>query len=118
MDAFYKAVTSNGGKVSDSVVKCVPHPKIDGIYDIYYSVPRGDGGMREIRKPKTIVDLRKISSKRLFKWVKEALSNGTIEVTSGGQYCFTGYAKNGLCFQGYVKDGRLTSIFPVIKERR
>ena len=118
MDAFYKAVTSNGGKVSDSVVKCVPHPKIDGIYDIYYSVPRGDGGMREIRKPKTIVDPRKISSKRLFKWVKEALSNGTIEVTSGGQYCFTGYAKNGLCFQGYVKDGRLTSIFPVIKERR
>ena len=71
--------------------------------------------MREIRKPKTIVDPRKISSKRLFKWVKEALSNGKITKNKAGQYQFEGYAKNGLCFKGYVQDGKLVSIFPTLE---
>ena len=48
----------------------------------------------------------------MYQWMGEALQNGKVTITPGGQYIFNGCAKNGLCFQGYIENGKFTSLYP------
>ena len=120
MDEFYRALAETGIPQEQLVISCTPHPKTNGIYDIEYRIPvynsKGEIiGLREYQKPKTVYDPRLISERQMYQWMGEALKNGEVTVTRGGQLNFNGYAKNGLHFHGYIENGKFTSLYPTAK---
>ena len=116
MDEFFRALSKTGILQNEMIISCTPHPKVNGIYDIEYAGLLYDNkrivGLRQVDKPKTVYDPRLISEQQMCQWMREAIQNGKIETTDGGQHHFEGYAKNGLCFNGYIENGKFTSLFP------
>ena len=89
----------------DFIASQKPHPTIDGIYEIYYRVPKQDGKgnfmgeYKTFSQPKTVYDPAVISPQQVYDWAMEAFT-GPGAVIDG--IAISGTASNGLHFIGYL----------------
>ncbi len=116
MHYFYRTLTSTGFPLDDlKVGKPIPHPMIKGVYAQYYRLPAYDGrgtfiGYKNIPNPKTYYDPKIISNRQMLIWVSESKQNLKIS-----DRLVEGMASNGLEFRGYIENGKITSMFPIVK---
>ena len=89
----------------DFIVSQKPHPTIDGIYEIYYRVPKQDGKgnftgeYKTFAQPKTVYDPAVLSPQQISNWAMEAFT-GPGAMIKGNKV--EGIASNGLHFVGFL----------------
>ena len=94
------------------IVSRTEHPTIQGIYNIYYRVPKQDGKgnftgeYKTFSQPKTVYDPAVLSPQQISNWAMGAFT-GQGAVIEG--YTIRGVASNGLRFVGYL-DGNNQSV--------
>lgn len=102
----------------------IPHPDIDGIYDVRYKIGKQEKGQyldngefKASTHKKTLYDPIFFSDADIKYLGKEALETGTLIHTRGGQKVIQGTASNGLKFEGWInpQTGQIDSYYPVLK---
>ena len=87
------------------IVSRTEHPTIQGIYNIYYRVPKQDGKgnftgeYKTFAYPKTVYDPAVLSPQQISNWAMEAFTGPGVTLDG---YAIRGTASNGLRFVGYL----------------
>ncbi|WP_317635138.1 CdiA family toxin C-terminal domain-containing protein [Xylocopilactobacillus apicola] len=84
LDDFMEGLRGLGTEPENLIISKTPHPKVKGIYEIWYQVPLKDKAgnisyplkYRKIKFPKTIYDPKIISDQEMYEWGEKALKNG------------------------------------------
>ncbi|WP_152392589.1 CdiA family toxin C-terminal domain-containing protein [Paenibacillus guangzhouensis] len=134
-DEFKKYFGENGKYALEEVNK-LPHPDINGIYDLEYRMKveiknykgEGTGQYKYIPKEnkdpfkKTIYDPNILSNDDIVKFGNEAMENGISksqvrQLESQGKELIQGTATNGLKYEGIknVETGEIENFWPVLK---
>ncbi|AKG33341.1 contractile injection system protein, VgrG/Pvc8 family [Paenibacillus durus] len=134
LESFYRTIDEEAAKYglsrSDFIIgEPKRHPRIDGIYEIYYRIPSletdyvngglklkldADGNVvyKNVRDPKTVFG-PPITPEDIVKWGQEVVKNAEKSGLSMVEGRNSGVAENGLRFDWLVVNGKIISIYPV-----
>ena len=93
------------------IVSRTEHPTIQGIYNIYYRVPKQNGKgnftgeYKTFSQPKTVYDPAVLSPQQISNWAMEAFTGPGVTINRRE---IRGKASNGLMFVGYLNEDNPT----------